>query len=336
MNYLDLKYVNLLSLRLERFTVKSLNPYRVNFRCPICGDSQQSQTKTRGWIVEKDNKALFHCFNCSTSLRLRNLLKSIDINLYNEYVVDTKLEQGIREEVKSPIDTIVHKVPEFKKSSSPLLQIKKISQLKSDHPAKKYVEKRLIPSSVHYKLYYAPKFNTWVNTIIPDKLKADFDEPRLVLPFIDKSGNLFGFTGRAFGKSALRYITIMLDESKPKIFGLDKVNFNERYYIMEGQIDSLFIPNSVATGDAGGNNEGLDNLQNAVYVFDNEPRNKQIVNRMEKLLDAGYKLCIWPDKIVDKDVNDMILSGLNPKEIIDQNIYSGLTGKLQLSYWRKC
>lgn len=337
MNYIDLKYVNLLSIRLERFKVTSTSPYKVNFRCPICGDSQQSKTKARGWLVEKDNKALFHCFNCSTSLALRNLLKSVDINLYNDYIVDTKLEQGFREEIKSPIDTIIHKVPSFKKASSPLLQIRKISQLKSDHPAKKYVEKRQIPSSVHYKLYYAPKFNAWVNGIIPDKLKTNFDEPRLVLPFIDKSGNLFGFTGRAFGnKSNLRYITIMLDESKPKIFGLDKVDFNKRYYITEGQIDSLFLTNAVATGDAGGNNEGLDNIQNAVYVFDNEPRNKQIVQRMEKLLDAGYKVCIWPDKVVDKDINDVILSGLDPQEIIDQNIYSGLTGKLQLSHWRKC
>jgi hypothetical protein len=114
------------------------------------------------------------------------------------------------------------------------------------------------------------------------------------------------------------------------------VDFNKRYYITEGQIDSLFLTNAVATGDAGGNNEGLDNIQNAVYVFDNEPRNKQIVQRMEKLLDAGYKVCIWPEKVVDKDINDVILSGLDPQEIIDQNIYSGLTGKLQLSYWRKC
>ena len=339
MNYLDLKYVNLLSTRLDRFAVKSTSPYKVNFRCPVCGDSQVSKTKARGWILEKNNDAMFHCFNCSASLGFRNFLKFVDTNLYNDYIVDKKLELGIqekKEEVLSPLDTITHKVPNFRKNKSPLLQIKKVSQLNITHPVKKYVEKRAIPSSSHYKLYYASKFNAWVNSILPGKLNDQKDEPRLVLPFIDKSGNLFGFTGRSFTKDGLRYITIMLDESKPKIFGLDKVDFNKRYYIVEGPIDSLFLNNAVATGDASGNTSALSNTQNAVFVFDNEPRNKDVVRQMEKVLDAGYKLCIWPDKIVDKDINDMILSGLAPQQIIDENIYSGLNGKLQLSYWRKC
>lgn len=336
MNYLDLKYTNLLSVRLERFSVKSTSPYKVNFRCPVCGDSQSSKTKARGWILDKDNKALYHCFNCGMSASLRNLLKFVDINLYNDYVIDSKIELGIKEEVKSPIDTIVHKVPEFKKSDSPLLKIKKISQLKSDHPAKKYVQNRSIPTSSHYKLYYAPKFNAWVNSIIPNKLNADRDEPRLVLPFIGKDGILFGFTGRSFTKTGLRYLTIMIDESKPKVFGLDKVNFDRRYYVVEGPIDSLFIDNAVAMAGADGNSEGLSNLDNAVYVFDNEPRNVEIVKRMEKILERGYKLCIWPEKLVDKDINDMVLSGLNPQQIIDDSTYSGLSGKLQLSHWRKC
>lgn len=336
MNYIDLKYVNLLSHKLDRFTVKSNNPYKVNFRCPICGDSSVSQTKARGWIVEKDNSALFHCFNCGTSLGLRNLLKSIDINLYNEYIIDNKIVVEIKKEDISPINTITHRVPVFKKSNSPLLQIKKISQLKSDHPAKKYVESRRIPASTHYKLYYAPKFNAWINSIIPEKLKTDRDEPRLVLPFIDENGMLFGVNARSFSKNGLRYITIMFDESKPKIFGLNEIDFNKRYYIVEGPIDSLFLANAIAMVGADGGVNGLKNLENAVYVFDNEPRNKDIAARMERLLDEGHKVCIWPDKVVDKDVNDMIMSGLDPKQIIDQNIYSGLTGKLQLSYWRKC
>jgi hypothetical protein len=162
------------------------------------------------------------------------------------------------------------------------------------------------------------------------------DEPRLVIPFIDKNGILIGFTGRSFKKDGLRYLTIMLDESKPKIFGLNTVDFTRPYYIVEGPIDSLFIDNAIATGDAGGSDLALENTENAIYVFDNEPRNKQICDRMEKLLDKGYKLCIWPTNLVDKDINDAIMSGLDPQSIIEKNIYSGLVGKLQLSHWRKC
>lgn len=337
MNYIDMKYASMLSTRVQRFTVKSTNPYKINFRCPLCGDSQTSKTKSRGWIIEKDNKGLFHCFNCGSSLSLRNFLKQFDVNLYNEYIVDLKVEQGgTKEEIVSPIDTIVHRVPQFKKGNSPLLKIKKISQLDASHPAKQYVVNRRIPSNKHYKVYYAPKFNAWVNTIIPNKLELDLDQPRLVLPFIDKDGALFGFTGRAFSKRGLRYLTIMIDDSKAKIFGLNEVDFDKPYTIVEGPIDSLFLDNCIAMAGADLNAQGLINIHNATYVFDNEPRNKEICGRMEKVLDRGYKLCIWPEKLVDKDINDMVLSGLDPQSIIASNTYSGLSGKLQLSYWRKC
>ena len=159
-----------------------------------------------------------------------------------------------------------------------------------------------------------------------------------MLPFIDKKNNVFGFQGRAFKKESIRYITIMLDEDMPKIFGLQDVNFDRTYYVVEGPIDSLFLNNCVAMAGADGNASGLESVENAIFVFDNEPRNKEIVARMEKALDKGYKVCIWPSNILDKDINDMILSGIKGVDIqmiIDQNSYSGLRGKLQLSEWRK-
>jgi hypothetical protein len=158
----------------------------------------------------------------------------------------------------------------------------------------------------------------------------------LVLPFIDEKGNMFGFTGRAFDPNSLRYLTIMIDEDKPKIFGLNEIDFHKQYYVVEGPIDSLFIRNAVAMAGADGNSKGLENIENAVYVFDNEPRNGEIVKRMERVLERGNKVVIWPESIIDKDINDMFVSGLDPQAIIDSNIYSGLEGKLKLSYWRKC
>lgn len=344
MNYIDLKYTNLLSNRLEKFSIKDTNPYRVNFRCPICGDSTKSKNKTRGWILEKNNSALMYCHNCGASMGLRKFLQHVDPMLYNDYIIDTRLDKDILkkqvEELTSPLDKITHKVPSFKKTGSPLLAIKKISQLVDVHPAKVYIKKRLIPANKHYKLYYAPKFETWVNSIIPDKLpNGDRPSPRLILPFIDRNGILFGFQGRAFDKTSLRYITIMLNPEMPKIFGLDTVNFEKKYYVVEGPIDSLFLDNAVAMAGADGSGSGLTNMENAVMVFDNEPRNKEICARMEKCLDQGYKVCIWPTNVVDKDINDMILSNMTcaaVQLIIDQNTYSGLQGKLKLSYWRKC
>lgn len=342
MNLVDTKYAGILSVRLDRFSVKSTSPYRANCRCPICGDSQQSKTKARGWILEKDNSGIYYCHNCGASLSMRNFLKAIDANLYNEYIVDSALEKGYKvrdkEEVK-PLDKLTMKQPKFMKKGSPLKKIKKVSSLNFSHPVKKYVEKRAIPASKQYKLYYAPKFEEWTNSLIPDKLPTKQVKPRLVLPFIDKKGNVFGYQGRAFDKESIRYITIMLDEEMPKIFGLDSVNFRKKYYVVEGPIDSLFLNNCVAMAGADGNASGLESTENAVFVFDNEPRNKEIVSRMEKCIERGYKVCIWPSNILDKDINDMILSGVSSVDlqlVIDINTYSGLEAKLKLSYWRKC
>lgn len=341
MNHIDLKYSGILSTRLDRFSVKSHNPYKANMRCPICGDSQKSKSKARGWILEKDNRAIYYCHNCSASTSLGNLIKSVEPNLYNDYIADSVLEKKLfqREEPVKPLDKLVNKQPKFRKDNSPLLRIKKVSSLPYNHPVKRYVEDRKIPTSQHYKLYYAPKFNKWVNSIIPNKLSTKYDEPRLITPFIDKKGILFGFAGRSFDpKAELRYITIMIDEDRHKIFGLDSVDFDRKYYVTEGQFDSMFLDNALAMAGADGNSSGLMNTENAVYAFDNEPRNKEIVARMEKVLERGQKVVIWPPNLEQKDINDMVLAGIKPVDIeliMDNNTYEGLDGKLALMIWKR-
>jgi DNA primase len=168
------------------------------------------------------------------------------------------------------------------------------------------------------------------------------DEPRLIIPFLDENKQLFGFQGRSFRKDDdLKYITILLDESKPKMFGLDTVDPNKTVYAFEGPIDSLFIPNSVAS--AGGRidtNLLLTSLSksNIVIVYDNEPRNKETIQKMESAIDLGYKIVIWPEHIKEKDINDMILSGSSSsviKNILEMNIYNDLAAKLKLITWKK-
>ena len=342
MNLVDLKYCSILSTRLDRYKVKQSNPYKANFRCPICGDSQKSKTLCRGWLIEKEQTAMFHCFNCGQSHPLWRFLKVTDVGLYNDYVIDSKFDKlSARppQEKLKPLETLTTPVPNFKRVGSPLLKIKKMSQLAVDHPARAYVNKRKIPIKAHHRLYYAPKFNTWVNSLIPNKLpQPECDKPRLILPLIDQDGVVFGFQGRAFDKDSIRYITIMLNEDKPKLFGLDQIDFQKKYYVVEGPIDSLFLSNAVAMAGADGNASGLQNLLNAVFVFDNEPRNREIVSRMERMLDRGYKVCIWPAKIDVKDINDMILSGYSTADVelmIDQNTYEGLAGRLALAEWRR-
>lgn len=338
--FIDIQYAQMLSGRLENFKIRSTAPYKINFRCPICGDSQKSRSKSRGWLLERDNKFSYYCHNCGASQGFNFFLKSIDPLLYNDYIAEkfvNKANNSIETTAKKEdVTQFKTKKPVFE--SNPLKKIKKISQLQPDHPIKRYIQKRKIPTNHHYRVFFAQKFKTWINTIIPDKFdpaKIGKDEPRLVIPFLDENGQPFGVSARGFDPEGIRYITIMFDE-RPKIFGLDKVNFEEPYYIVEGAIDSFFLENAVAMNGAEGNTGSLRNLENAVYVFDAEPRNKEIHKRMEKVIKAGYKICIWPSDVPGKDINEMYLNGLtNVEKVIEEHTYHGLQAELKFASWRK-
>jgi hypothetical protein len=336
MIYTDLKYVNLISSRLPRFKRKSGNTF--SCRCPVCGDSKTDMTKARGYLYEKKGSMLYFCHNCGVSLSLVNLLKFLDPILHKEYCQETFVEKyGERERVQ--INDFITPQPKFVKNS-PLNSLSKISQLTADHPAKQYVVNRKIPPEVHYKLFYAPRFKQWVNTLVPGKLPSDDkDEARLILPFLDKEKRCYGFQGRAFGKSSIRYITIMLDDSQPKVFGLDTVDSSKRVYVTEGPIDSLFLPNAIAMAGSD-SSVGWSNkdFTDVVYVYDNEPRNKEIVQKMHKAALNGAKIVVWPMHVEQKDINDMILSGMSKdglKKLVDDCTYEGLAAELAISHWSK-
>ena len=337
MSWLEQKYVNLLSNKLQRFTRKGDGLW--NFRCPICGDSQKNKFKARGYIFEKNGDYFYRCHNCSASLNFKQFLTAVDQPLSEEYTKDKFAEKaGILGAPKKPVNDISKVVqPKFIKYTA-LNTLKKVSQLEPSHPVKRYIEARKIPSSMHFKLFYAPKFKAFVNTLIPDKFDSTEDEPRLIIPFVDQDQQLIGFQGRNFAKDGIRYITIMLDKTKPKVYGLESTNLNEKFYVFEGPIDSMFIKNSIAMAGS-----SLDSLlsthkSRAVIVFDNEPRNKEIVKNIEKYIELGYAVTIWPQHIVEKDINDMVLAGVQPaniKMIIDNNTFRGIMALAKLNEWKK-
>jgi len=337
-DFVELQFATMLSNRLEQFKIKSTNPYKINFRCPICGDSKKSRVKARGWLLEdqKDQSLHFFCHNCGASHGFGNFLKTVDPLIYNDFVTSKyidKVKQSPGDLTDTPTD---FKTNTAKIMTDPLKKIKKISQLRHDHPAKKYITHRQIPSNQHYRIYYAPKFKEWINSIIPGKFqRLDDDHPRLIFPFIGQDGKCFGVTGRGFDPDGLRYMTIMFQD-RHKIFGLDKANFNKPYLVVEGAIDSFFLNNAIAMAGADGNTAGLPNPDKAVFVFDNEPRNKEIHRRMDKLIRDGRSVCIWPSSIAQKDINDMVLAGVTDIEgIIRANTYKGLQANLKLAMWRK-
>jgi hypothetical protein len=219
---------------------------------------------------------------------------------------------------------------------SPLKSLIKVSTLEHHHPVKKFLENRQIPSHSHHELFLAPKFFEWVNTLVPNKFPSlDGDHPRLVIPFFDERDKMFAFQGRAFGKENPKYITIVLDSDRDKIYGLNNVDWNKKVYVVEGPIDSLFLDNCIATAQS---DLRISKKDNAVLIPDNEPRNKEIVKQIERFINDGYSVVLWPEYVKEKDINEMILSGKSKSEIqkiINENVYSGIKAKTQFVFWKK-
>lgn len=341
--WLDEKYVNLLSFRLDRF--KRINKAQYNFRCPLCGDSQKSKTKARGYIFEYKGGYRFKCHNCNRSFKFKTFLKEVDQSLYEEYSMEWMKEFGHSHRPIPIAPAFEHQIEKFDKRRKdkfePLKILKKISQLPDTHPAKKYVVGRKIPTTMHSHLYWCPKFYHWVNHYIPEKFSTkqlERDEGRLIIPFIDQSGYVTGATGRSLDKDAgLRYISVKFQEDSLKVFGLDRVDFSKEVIVVEGPIDSLFLPNCIAFAGSSSDLSSLPLSRDTIYFFDNEPRNKDIVKQVSAYIDLGRRVCILED-VPHKDINDMILAGMTSKNILDlihKSTYHGLQAKLALTRWKK-
>lgn len=334
--WLEQKYIGIVSSRLERF--KRVNNTTYNFRCPVCGDSQKNKYKARGYLFPKDKGGhLYHCHNCHITLGFDKLLEYIDPLVYNDYIKELLAEKYGGEKPKSEVEIFADKMkkPVFVRMTQ-LKSLKKISQLQYNHPAKQYVESRLIPTSYHHKLFYAPKFKQFVNSVIPNKFDSiENDEPRLIIPFLDKEKQLFGFQGRSFKKDGLRYITIMVRNGVPKVFNLDTCDTSKRHFIFEGPIDSMFASNSLAM--AGQSIDWSICNEHSVFVFDNEPRSKETCKKIEQAIDKGYGVVLLPHSITQKDLNNLVLDhpNIDIDRLLIDNIYKGLNAKLELQRWRK-
>jgi len=325
MSFVDLKYIHLVSPRLNKFSKKK--DYLYNFRCPYCGDSTKNKNRARGFFYRMKADMVFKCHNCGVGRTLANFLKDIDTNLYDQYVMERFKSGTTGRGSTVPEPKFDFEKPVFKKTI--LSDLEKVSDLNNLHPAKEYLLKRKIPENFLSKLYFAEDFNAWSKSENTNK------ESRIVIPLLTPSGELFGYQGRSLDKnSKLRYITTILDKEYPKLFGLDRIDATKTIYVTEGPFDSLFLSNGLAMCGA---DVVLDRVlyPDRVFIYDNEPRNPQIIARIDKTIRQGDKVVIWPSTIKEKDINDMVISGHSPQEIIETNTYQGIEAKLKFNNWKK-
>ena len=340
--WIDVKYANLLSVQLENFKVKKTNPYLANCRCPLCGDSQKDRKKARGYIYQKLNALFYKCHNCSAGTTLGNLLKQVNPSLYDQYKLE-RYKEGFdignaakpHSKVKFNFET-----PMFQEKSPLERLLTPLSELPDHNPAIRYAKSRRIPRDKFSDLYYIDDVKR-IEELSPEyRDRIPGIEPRLVLPFRNRSGDLIGITCRALGKSNLRYLTIQIDNSERMVYNLNNIDKSQTVYCVEGPIDSLFLPNCIAVASA--DLESIRNIipkHNTTLVFDNQPRNPEVVKIMRGSMKNGWNVVVWPDTIVEKDINEMIMSKKDPVEILDvinTNTHSGLSLRMKLNAWSKC
>ena len=332
MSYLDDKYLGLISPRLEKF--KKIRAGVYNFRCPYCGDSQKHKNKARGYIYQNKADYNFKCHNCGMTRSFTYFLKDRDQPLYDEYIMERYKEGLTGKGTVTPEPKFTFPQPKFRKKDI-CDELTKISELNTTHRAKKYLINRGINEDTLSKLYYCPNFKEWTNKHKKIFDNTKHDDQRIIIPLRHSDGQLFGYQGRSLDPtSKMRYITVMLDEDAPKLYGLEKINTQKPIYILEGPFDSLFVENSVAMcgSDVDIRSFGWSNY---IWVFDNEPRNREIVSRIERCINRGDKVVIWPSHIQEKDVNEMILAKYDICTILESSAYSELTAKLKLNLWKK-
>ena len=322
MDLIDSKYIGLVSSRLQKF--KRIKADLYNFRCPICGDSQKHKNKARGYFYQVKMNTNFKCHNCGASLSFNNFLKQIDSTLHKQYSME-KFKEGYTGKnfvVEEP--KLDFKKPVFKKK----LDLPRASEIPV---AKEYLEKRMIDPE---KFYFARKFKSWVNTQKQTFDTIGRDESRIIIPMYDTERNLIGFQGRSLGPNSVKYITVMLKEEAPKVYGMDQLDTKQSVYIVEGPFDSTFVKNSIALCGSDGDLEYL-KAYDLIYAYDNEPRNKEIVSRIERCIGDNKRVVIWPRGIEQKDINDMVLAGHNIMSVLESNTYSGLEANVQFNNWKK-
>lgn len=320
--------------------------YLYQLSCPVCGDSTRNKTKARGYIFRQKTGLFYKCHKCGYSSNLGTLIKYVDENLYKEYVLERYMSGAKKHNDHKSIDEALPllkpiKLDLFELQDDVLSNLKRLDKLDTNHIAVQYAIQRKIPENSWKLLYYTDTFFKYVNESIKFQFpKLEQDHPRLVIPFFKPNGKCFALQGRAFGNEMPKYFTIKVDETEEKIYGLERVDYSKPIQIVEGPLDSLFLPNALAVSGSSFDTPTIRQiLTNATIISDNEPRSLPIVKIIEKNIEKGYKICLFPETHEYKDINEAIMGGLTSEEIfeiINDNTYQGMMAKLRLASWRKC
>lgn len=348
MKFLDEQFINYVAPRLEKFSWERVGAV-AKFRCPLCGDSKKNKSKRRGhfYYDSKEDCYRFKCHNCSemSGWAFEFWLKKYDDRLAGEYALEkiktdtgrtaryTSMSQPRLTQTARLIPTVA------KRDESHIGNMVRLDFLDRDHPVIQYVLGRAIPESSFSVLYYSKNFREDLLGFEkdPEKQIKIPDDERLVIPFWTQDGRMKIVQGRALQDNAiLRYATVKPNEADTKVYGEDRVDRKRVVSVVEGPIDSLFIPNCLASADG-----NLLSVKGDIYIPDNQYRNREVCNGIDKMIDAGVKVVLFPPEIHWKDINDMVdpnkgnMTREQLLKLLATNVYQGLAAKIRFGDLRK-
>lgn len=332
---IDKLYINFLSGRLERF--RWIRPSVALCRCPYCGDGKKGN-RTRFYIYEniKYGSTAYNveCKNCGFAMSFFNFLKGWDPALFREYRLEKFRDKFGKEprEMFQEAPTETSPVIDPRLDTVDLTGAVKLSELPEDHPCVQYVKRRQLPDKYLDYLLYTDNFREVTASFKdPEYAQKMPEDARLIIPFYNEFGELLCYQGRSLNPNdKIRYITVKKHDGVAKVFGMDMVDRSKDVRVCEGPIDSMFIKNCLASADA-----DLTKIEGNVYIFDAQYRNKDVCRHIQKAIDSGVKVVLFPKEFVWKDINEAVidggLTGDDIEKVIQQNTYQGLKAKLVFS-----
>lgn len=332
MNYLDLKYTRLVSSYLPGW--KEVGRDLARFRCPFCGDSKKSGSKTRGYFYSIEGNANFKCHNCGASMGLYGFLKEVAPSLAKEYTFEKF--KGVKEEWVNPLEKFVTETKFADKSV--LDGCMKLSELLPGHKAYDYIAWRKIPEKFWDKLYYCEDINIIMGRLDDYKDRVMSKNDCIIIPFFDEKKELAYMQARFFGDVSVRYITLQVKSDAKKIWGLDHVDWNKKVYVSEGPFDAMFVENCIAVAGASIMSEIKYLREHAkhdlVLIFDKDYRtNPEVYGQFLKAVNQGIKVIMFDAQFAAKDINAQVQDGTieNLQKYLEKRTFSGLQAKLELT-----
>lgn len=339
MSLVDEEYIRNISSRLRNFKMVRKGFY--NCSCPICGDSKKNKLKARFYLIKRPNTYSAFCHNCGYSSTLPRFIKAIDSDQYKKYTYEKFKHGGTKKNHHIDIKEVM---PDFETNDlSLILKFDCVEDLEEGHICLEYVKKRGIPKDSWANLFYTPDI-TEILELFPDYAKTmTYKDARLLIPYYAENGSLLACQARSLDPNVDdkgRYLSFKINDDVPLVYGLDMHNKDKLTFVVEGPLDSLFLSNSLASSNADLSRVAKYITKEAIYIYDNQPRNAQLIKMMDKGISKGQKIFIWPAEYSNcKDINDLHLVGKVPLNEIEalliRNSFSGLALQLEYNSWKR-